>query len=979
MDELLRPVKTTRVVQLSNNDEPLLRTHEPTQKPDTKEYTLNTPHDALEILKSNPSVDLLVKVAEFIAPKKSLGSSFSIKSPGPKATEVLNVLVQKTILDFWPLESPSTDIQDRPKSTKDGDRYQPREKAAIIRCLRSTAGVGALVARIRYLIDAHNAVDGKKGPSNDVENVKIYLDVLMAILEPISFLFTLHSDLCTFMTRPLQRSIVWKELASLVAGGRVLGVAAEAERTISTASKDIQSTLWIGDGILYAEWLGKNISAMALRNSSDEKDTWTAIAQIFARSMSLGYTDQIIESIYSQLLFGPHQDCETLKKLQASMQVHDRRTLLLSTLRIASKKYLTVQQKGQEEEDDNRRKMIGGIAGLLISIIKNDPALGENLTEWLTSSSGGSVGQDIRIRRAVITALAHENSSNVGVILEKSLRLFSDKLYIKHAATLQQEANAQIILLTAGYIHKNTPGLLNPILQLSPYLNGITNHLSVSSPRVRLLGIVIGMALSDLIHEKPEDKLKFDLDELEDVDARWYLGLTKVSDTVESLGILKPGVVETSVPKKKSTVPKRKDLGQTTPISSKIVEIGSSSEEDDDDLPTYEKPDEDEEDSEEDPTLVQRQKPQAPVYIRDLLAGLRDADNYDRHTLAFKTAPSLIRRKAKFGSEVTDHIVELASQFINLQDKYGLENFEDIRLQAMMAVLIADPVKMGPWFSVVFFEGEYSISQRISILTTLGMVARELAGFENDTSSNGAASLQDNFPSKKLPEKLRRFYEPASSPIDTLSKLLERTMIQPMALEAADKVTGPDILKVRTFSSRMDVEKRRKKPVANELSKIAADAFFYPLIGRWKVQLQASGRDSIYFSPFILTSFIKTLALILHASGPSTPSLPGLTAEFWDLLLSLRKSALDEITVVEALLFAFLTLLEVNEDKRSIAQDHAQQFLETRGWVEQIFELASGEDEESKRVKMLAASVLSSAQEVVEKHQRLLLGNLLDF
>ena len=144
------------------------------------------------------------------------------------------------------------------------------------------------------------------------------------------------------------------------------------------------------------------------------------------------------------------------------------------------------------------------------------------------------------------------------------------------------------------------------------------------------------------------------------------------------------------------------------------------------------------------------------------------------------------------------------------------------------------------------------------------------------------------------------------------------------------------------------------------------------------VLMHYSGDRSVQFSPFLLTSFLKTLSLILHASGASTLSLPQMTSEFWDLLLSLR-SAGDDSTVLEALLFAFLTLLDINEDKRRLAEDHAKELLETQQWVEQVFEMAPGGSEEGERVRMLAASVLVRTKEVVEKYQRLLMGDMLDY
>jgi len=201
----------------------------------------------------------------------------------------------------------------------------------------------------------------------------------------------------------------------------------------------------------------------------------------------------------------------------------------------------------------------------------------------------------------------------------------------------------------------------------------------------------------------------------------------------------------------------------------------------------------------------------------------------------------LIRRKASFGTEVSENVEELATLLVGLSDKFELENFQELRLQGMIAVLVAQPLQLGQWFSRTFFEGDYSLAQRASILTTLGMGARELAGFKDqDAALTGAKTTsENNFPSKMLLDKLHKAYTAVASPVDRTVKDLEKLMIQPMAVEAADKLTGPNALKVRTFSSRMEVEKKRKKAVPNELAKLVAEAFFFPLTGRWWVHLQA--------------------------------------------------------------------------------------------------------------------------------------------
>lgn len=227
-------------------------------------------------------------------------------------------------------------------------------------------------------------------------------------------------------------------------------------------------------------------------------------------------------------------------------------------------------------------------------------------------------------------------------------------------------------------------------------------------------------------------------------------------------------------------------------------------------------------------------------YIRDLIAGLRDTENFDRHKLALTNAPSLIRRKASFGSEVSEHIEELATQLVGLGDKYNMEDFQMLRLQSMIAVLVAQPLGMGQWFARTFFNGDYSMGQRTSVLTTLGLGARDLAGLgKEDAVMTGAdAAIKNPFPSKMLPEKLHRIYAIEAKPVEAISEKLEESMIKPMAVEAADQLSGPNALKVRTFSSRMEVEKKRPKPIPNELAKIVADGFFFPLTGLWRIQLQ---------------------------------------------------------------------------------------------------------------------------------------------
>lgn len=143
--------------------------------------------------------------------------------------------------------------------------------------------------------------------------------------------------------------------------------------------------------------------------------------------------------------------------------------------------------------------------------------------------------------------------------------------------------------------------------------------------------MVVGTAISNLI-DKPDKKMNFGMEEMNSSESTWYKSLTSVQDRIGSISSLKTPTADKL--KESETIPGSTTNRAKQPIEpiSKIVhieEVGSDDE--DDGLIPYEKPDSDEEDEDDDPTLVQRNKPIAPVlvvetphamkgYSRDILA-----------------------------------------------------------------------------------------------------------------------------------------------------------------------------------------------------------------------------------------------------------------------------------------------------------------------------------------------------------------------
>jgi telomere length regulation protein len=217
--------------------------------------------------------------------------------------------------------------------------------------------------------------------------------------------------------------------------------------------------------------------------------------------------------------------------------------------------------------------------------------------------------------------------------------------------------------------------------------------------------------------------------------------------------------------------------------------------------------------------------------------------------LGISTAPQLIRRKAGFGTEVIEHATDLALVLVSLQDRYKLPKFQELRIQSLVALIVAYPLTMGKWAAHTLFNADLSQSQRSSLLVAIGLSARELAGLKDEDAKVlglPAKESETSFPSKRLPENLEDVYNATPRSIESLSKNISKMTLQPLALNAVDAATGPNALKIRTFSSRMEVEKgrqqrekKRKEKVSKDLHKILSDGLFSPLINEFALMMHS--------------------------------------------------------------------------------------------------------------------------------------------
>ncbi|EEQ32998.1 conserved hypothetical protein [Microsporum canis CBS 113480] len=897
-------------------------------QPETK---ISSPEDVLQLLKSKAPTSAVLEALRFLDPAGLEDGDFNIIIPSSLGAQILHALITTTIHDHWASLGMEYSLE---KSYQADTKRRPQ--SILLRCLKSASGIGTLLAHIRSLLPSQNLLQGKKTTSDKGTLIQDTISILSCLLSPSHLLFQLFTDMNQLIDNTVQRQLLWREIISLLASGKVLSIAAESLK-YTESSTEFPPTAWISNGKLYGSWLGRNIGYMVSQLQLDDSEAWKELAAFTSRSLSIGHPER--------------------------------------------------------DEGSNVDTAISNISAILSVITRNASTLKDFLKSWLISGTGGSI-TSIQMRRSLLAAFSCDTES-LYQIFTKSIDLFGDKLSIKHSPIQAQEANAQVILLTSGYLHRHEESDLFNLLQSSSYLSAISNRLGAASTRCRFLGMVVGTSLSKLT-DKPENYLKFDLAEMNSEEALWYLRLSDIQDRVGSMQELRNTRTlphsRTTKKRNSSIKQKKRQEPNTEPVTPKLSPLPESDESEEDNLTPYQKPDADASDSDEDPTLIQRSKPNPPVYIRDLLMYLRDVDNYDRYSLGISTAPSLIRRKIAFGSELDEHIRDLALTLIGLHDKYNTPKFQEYRLQSLVTLITARPLVLGPWAANAFFNIDLSQSQRSSLLISLGLAARELAGYreEDNMAMSLPASADTSFPSQRLPPQLESKYGSTSetNPIEAISKTITRTSLEPLALNAADTLSGPNALKVRKFSSRMEVEKkkhereqlRRARSIPKDLHKTLFEAFFRPLTGGFGLMLYSMSSyngNNPFFVPHLLSLFMQTINLVVSTIGPSSANQLTITSDAFTLLISLHNSPVaTEPTVLSAILSLFLTVLDINiasgtSGEEQLVTEFAEQVMELREWVSGIFEKTPKGDDQ---IRMLAAGIMVKLSEIMNRYQNRLFG-----
>lgn len=274
MQDLLTPV-TTRAI--NRPDSKADASHIGSSPNERSISEVCSPDDALQALRSQPSIEQLSDAIRWLDPRKGEDGSFNLIAPSPKASQIIFTIINDVIPAYWSVLN---------------DTKVPRHeklRKTLITCVTGILGIGAVASRLNILLKELSA-QTRSDRSRKVQQIEDLVQLFERIFKKDSFMLSSWNDLSLLVLDKFKRSLAWKELTSLLAGGRILSLAAEADHVIDESSSSIRERNWLSDGSQYSAWLGRNCACMVDRMRIEDQDEGRAVIHLFSKALTLGYT-----------------------------------------------------------------------------------------------------------------------------------------------------------------------------------------------------------------------------------------------------------------------------------------------------------------------------------------------------------------------------------------------------------------------------------------------------------------------------------------------------------------------------------------------------------------------------------------------------------------------------------------------------------------------------------------------------------------
>ncbi|KAJ7109184.1 telomere length regulation protein-domain-containing protein [Mycena epipterygia] len=626
------------------------------------------------------------------------------------------------------------------------------------------------------------------------------------------------------------------------------------------------------------------------------------------------------------------------------------------------------------------------------------------------------------------------NLQALELLLNCVIEMWSSSDHVKHSLLDRHHYLTTLLLVTLSYFPPSSPRLLS--LALAPtFISGVGRYIGHLDNSVRRCGMLAAEVVANLSGKKL-DFGDWEGDEGGRAWARQVRQLLMARDADADLG----DVEEVPPPEEDIEIQEISTPGIQNAQASKptISDVGAGYDSDDS-LSGYVSQSSSRSVSptpselaeiEKDPTLgVGVKKVPRPVYLAQLGAlirpagGLKVDENQQANEVevGLNCAEELIRKKKGYGTELDENAVNLVYGLVGLQNNYELEGFSTKRQGALNALVSCAPRIAAPCIIEEFFKNQYSTDQRYAMLNALALGARELASLSVPPSSVPQSRIA--FPSKTLPIRLHQKYLEDNTQGGVLPQILDdisREALNRDAESNADKV--PELVRERRLRVQKpptftEVERHRPLQTAlkqnTTLNEVAAQYFTAPLINRFwlffrdeqtreertahqhgRQRYQGAGTGLI-LNPLVLSHFLATLAILVHASKNAPEWLAIIGPDALELAITLgtkpvstmetdddespgskSKEASVLSTALELALVVLDGCLEL-DGGRALGLDHTALLLGAGEWASTVFsrlekgaKMEGGGGVQEVKLKRAAAGVLLKVDSLTSRWRR---------
>ncbi|KAI5960810.1 TEL2 [Candida pseudojiufengensis] len=555
----------------------------------------------------------------------------------------------------------------------------------------------------------------------------------------------------------------------------------------------------------------------------------------------------------------------------------------------------------------------------------------ENLCENAVRSSNRTLLQ-------LISIILTKNPKIENITLSQ-IKKWSDPIYIKNEPISIQESRTFFIAQLLAY--QRSSEFVKELTKNKICLEAISNRLSSFSNNVKALGVI----LADYICELNGDEKIFKSTNV----SNDFVNLIKDPIPVENMLTEEAWSLLSSEKPESNNTPTK----PSTPDQLIVQDIIQEDNSDD-----------------EDGSLPQKSKIPDPIYIKDLLEYLnvdtKNSQAYEMRRSALNNGPTLLRQKFRMGNEVEFYSKDLLSNLIGLDNFFNDSDFQDLKLVNLVAIIVTNP-QITFYFFELLLTGDYSLQQRLMILSATSLAARELRGLKDDIIVNSYTKKE--FATKKLPTNLHNKYmQHETNYLNQIENNLQNSLMEKPSIQARDEILGKGklvrISKSLTKKSNNELE-TNTKPIIPNFFKIIGTNFFFPLLNVW---YESGIIDIGHYSTIFIAHYLKTLTLLIHVSYPSSTQLNDMIKEY--LLLSciiIKKISPEEIQVLESIITGILLIFDINEGEYLI-RNYDNEILLITTWLSNIWESIIDD-----KIKSLAAGLLLKLQDVTTKFERTLI------